>query len=349
MKCPYCNNNLEESAVFCGYCGKSLSSSREADLFNSGTNLSTQKTDEKPKSGNDSSEQKTSKNRNQAKWIYPALIFTGPLVLIILVYLIWLQPKYKEDKIWKGALSYNTLSAYEIYQKNYPQGNYIFLCEEKIDSINRSADSIKKIDPQKTQNVLIKNRIKPTTVLQEKAENKPIPGQTVGQTSSKATTQTTTQTKATTIIKTPAQSPVQTTTQSQPAVTATTTNQEATQTSTNLNKEVVEDNSIYQIPEVKPQFPGGDSKMNSFLNSNLRYPVKASENGIQGTVYVNFVVEKNGAITNVKAIKFIGAGCDEEAVRVIRTMPNWISGKQKGKDVRSQYTLPIKFKLTNLR
>ena len=103
------------------------------------------------------------------------------------------------------------------------------------------------------------------------------------------------------------------------------------------------------MPDVQPQFPGGNSKMNAFLIANLKYPVKATENGIQGTVYVSFVVGKNGTITNIKAIKGVGGGCDEEAVRVIGKMPNWTSGKQEGKTVRSQYTLPIKFKLTNMR
>ena len=71
----------------------------------------------------------------------------------------------------------------------------------------------------------------------------------------------------------------------------------------------------------------------------------AKESGIQGTVYMSFVVEKDGHITDVKVVRGIGGGCDEEAVRVIKSMPNWKPGKQRGRSVRVQFSMPIKFTL----
>lgn len=78
---------------------------------------------------------------------------------------------------------------------------------------------------------------------------------------------------------------------------------------------------------------------------NIKYPVEAKKTGIQGTVFVTFIIQENGAVTDVKVLRGIGGGCDEEAVRVVKMMPNWIPGKDKGKNVAVQYNLPIKFKL----
>ena len=92
-------------------------------------------------------------------------------------------------------------------------------------------------------------------------------------------------------------------------------------------------------------FPGGEDARIKFMSENLTYPKEAVKNGIQGKVFVTFVVEKDGKITNVKALRGIGGGCDEEAVRVISMMPNWVPGKQKGKPVRVQFNIPVQFKL----
>jgi protein TonB len=83
----------------------------------------------------------------------------------------------------------------------------------------------------------------------------------------------------------------------------------------------------------------------SYLGNNIKYPVMAKESGIQGKVYVTFVVERDGSITDVKVLRGIGGGCDEEAVRVVASMPRWKPGKQRGKPVRVQYNLPVRFTL----
>ena len=102
---------------------------------------------------------------------------------------------------------------------------------------------------------------------------------------------------------------------------------------------------IFVVVEQDPEFPGGMQALIQYLGSNIKYPQKAMEDGIQGTVYVTFVVEKDGQVNNVKVIRKLGGGCDEEAVRVVEAMPKWKPGKQRGKAVRVQYNLPIKFQL----
>ena len=110
-------------------------------------------------------------------------------------------------------------------------------------------------------------------------------------------------------------------------------------------KEVVEA-EIFTVVEDNPMFPGGDEARMKFLRDNIKYPQMARESGIQGTVYVTFVVEANGAITNIKILRGIGGGCDEEALRVVRQMPKWQPGKQRGKAVRVQFNMPIRFVLS---
>ena len=82
-----------------------------------------------------------------------------------------------------------------------------------------------------------------------------------------------------------------------------------------------------------------------YLSSNIKYPEEAKEKGISGRVFIQFVIEKDGSVSNVKVMKGIGGGCDEEAVRVVKAMPKWKPGKQKGKPVRVNYILPVSFKL----
>lgn len=85
--------------------------------------------------------------------------------------------------------------------------------------------------------------------------------------------------------------------------------------------------------------------MLKFIYDNIQYPGIARENGVEGTVVVQFVVEKDGSITDVKVIRDIGAGCGAEAMRVVNKMPKWNPGKQRGRPVRVQFNLPVKFKL----
>jgi periplasmic protein TonB len=100
--------------------------------------------------------------------------------------------------------------------------------------------------------------------------------------------------------------------------------------------------------EVMPIFPGGDDSLLVFLKRNVKYPELASDSGTQGTVFVTFVVNEDGSISGVKLLKGIvgragGHECNEEAMRVVREMPNWIPGEQEGKSVKVQYNLPITF------
>lgn len=102
---------------------------------------------------------------------------------------------------------------------------------------------------------------------------------------------------------------------------------------------------IFTVVEEQPAFPGGDEARIKFLQDNIKYPEEAKELGVQGKVFVTFVVEVDGSITDVKVLRGIGAGCDEEAIRVVKSMPKWVPGKQRGVPVRVQFNLPIKFTL----
>ncbi len=99
------------------------------------------------------------------------------------------------------------------------------------------------------------------------------------------------------------------------------------------------------FPSIKPSFPGGYVAMMSFLQKNMTYPILAKEAGITGIVYVEFIIEKDGSITNVVLLREIGGGCDEEAIRVVNMMPKWSHGLQNGIPVRVKFTLPVKFSL----
>ena len=110
---------------------------------------------------------------------------------------------------------------------------------------------------------------------------------------------------------------------------------------------VIKDTVPFLKPETLPQFPGGNEKLAEFISSNLIYPQKALKKGNVGTSYISFIIKKSGEVTNVKTQKGIPscASCDEEAMRVVKLMPNWTPGKQQGKEVDVQYVLPIKFSL----
>ena len=111
-----------------------------------------------------------------------------------------------------------------------------------------------------------------------------------------------------------------------------------------VEEEVVEQ-EIFQIVEEMPSFPGGEAKLMEYVAKNIKYPQIARETGIQGRVFVGFVVEPDGSISNVKLLRGIGGGCDEEAMRVIKSLPKWKPGKQRGKAVRVSYQIPVFFKL----
>lgn len=110
-------------------------------------------------------------------------------------------------------------------------------------------------------------------------------------------------------------------------------------------EEVVEEVEIFTIVEDMPTFPGGEEALFKYLGNNIKYPQMAKEAGIQGTVFVTFVIGPDGKVRDVKVLRGIKGGCDEEAVRVVQNMPNWKPGKQRGKAVSVQYNLPIRFTL----
>ena len=110
-------------------------------------------------------------------------------------------------------------------------------------------------------------------------------------------------------------------------------------------EEEVQSDEIFVIVEDAPEFPGGIEAMHRFLRDNIRFPAIAREAGIQGTVFVTFVVEPDGRISNVRVLRGIGGGCDEEAVRVVSMMPRWQPGMQRGRAVRVQFNMPIRFTL----
>ena len=105
------------------------------------------------------------------------------------------------------------------------------------------------------------------------------------------------------------------------------------------------DNKIFDVVEERPSFPGGDAALTQWLSSNIKYPVIAAENGIQGRVVVQFVISKTGVIRDVKVLRGVEPSLDKEAVRVIRSMPRWTPGKQNNTPVNVRYTLPITFRL----
>lgn len=107
----------------------------------------------------------------------------------------------------------------------------------------------------------------------------------------------------------------------------------------------VVDNQIFTFVEQNPEFPGGLEAMYKYLGKNIRYPAVASRNGLEGNVILQFVVGKEGEISDIQVVKSLGGGTDEEAIRVVKTMPKWAPGKQNGRSVNVRYTLPVRFKL----
>lgn len=107
----------------------------------------------------------------------------------------------------------------------------------------------------------------------------------------------------------------------------------------------VEETKVFDVVEQMPSFKGGDAALMEWLNKNIKYPVVAEENGIQGRVVATFVVERDGSITDVKIVKSVDPSLDKEAVRVLKAMPKWIPGRQNGQPVRVKYTVPVTFRL----
>jgi TonB family protein len=111
----------------------------------------------------------------------------------------------------------------------------------------------------------------------------------------------------------------------------------------NPNREPVQ--TVFTIVEQMPEYATGHKEMFKYLSSNIKYPKVARENGIEGTVYLGFVVNEDGSLSNITVKRGVSGGCSEEAVRVVQNMPKWNPGKQQGRIVKVNYTLPIKFRL----
>jgi len=105
------------------------------------------------------------------------------------------------------------------------------------------------------------------------------------------------------------------------------------------------ENKVFDVVEQMPSFPGGAGALMEYLSSNVKYPVVAQENGVQGRVVVSFVVERDGSITDVKVVRSVDPSLDKEAARVVKSMPKWIPGKQNGSAVRVKYNVPVSFRL----
>jgi protein TonB len=112
-----------------------------------------------------------------------------------------------------------------------------------------------------------------------------------------------------------------------------------------FREDTVAEPDRFRVVEDMPEFPGGMTALSHYLVNNIRYPAVAREAGISGKVYLEFTVSREGTISDISVLRGIGGGCDEEAVRVVRAMPPWVPGKQRGKPVNVRFTLPVTFTL----
>lgn len=121
--------------------------------------------------------------------------------------------------------------------------------------------------------------------------------------------------------------------------------QEIVQIAAPVEEEEEVTNEIFTVVEDMPAFPGGESALLGFISKSVKYPVIAQENGIQGRVIVSFVIERDGSVADAVVVRGVDPSLDKEALRVVKSMPKWTPGKQRGKPVRVKYTLPVTFRL----
>ena len=105
------------------------------------------------------------------------------------------------------------------------------------------------------------------------------------------------------------------------------------------------EHDVYQIVEQMPEFPNGQEALMLYIAKQVKYPAEAKKAGAQGRVFIGFIVEPDGSLSDIKVLRGIGYGCDEEALRVVKSMPKWQPGMHRGKAVRVQYLVPVNFKL----
>ena len=113
----------------------------------------------------------------------------------------------------------------------------------------------------------------------------------------------------------------------------------------NTEENSSEAEEVFVVVEDMPMFPGGEQALRKWIPDHIKYPVIAAENGIQGKVYVQFVVDKDGSVTNAKIARGVDPSLDQEALRVVNSLPKWKPGMQRGKPVRVSFTVPINFQL----
>lgn len=106
-----------------------------------------------------------------------------------------------------------------------------------------------------------------------------------------------------------------------------------------------EDDEVYVVAEELPEFPGGHAALIAYIQKNINYPADAAKNGIQGRVWVSFIVEKDGSLSDIEIIRSPDSSFSKEAIRVLSSMPKWKPGKQNGKIVRVKWSMPVTFKL----
>ena len=120
----------------------------------------------------------------------------------------------------------------------------------------------------------------------------------------------------------------------------------ASQAQTNKKDSASDDNDVFcEITEVMPEFPGGDQALMNYFNVNLRYPQVALENGISGTVLVAFAIDTLGVVSDVKVDKGVDPLLDQEAIRLVKGLPNWKPARKNGKPVKSRFRVPVRFRL----
>jgi|1048.fasta_scaffold09386_3 protein TonB len=114
-----------------------------------------------------------------------------------------------------------------------------------------------------------------------------------------------------------------------------------------VHSEQANEATVYRAFELntQPEFPGGLTAMNDYIATTMKYPKRAIENAVQGTVLVSFIVEKDGSLTDIQVVRDIGSNCGKEAIRLVEGMPKWTPGAIDGKAVRTKITTPFKFKL----
>lgn len=112
-----------------------------------------------------------------------------------------------------------------------------------------------------------------------------------------------------------------------------------------VQEEPVEENTVYEVVEEMPEFPGGIDKLLQFINDNMKYPTKAQTEGMQGKVIVQFIIDEDGYIIEPNIVRSVESSLDNEALRLIKMLPQWRPGTLKGKAVKVKYTVPVAFKL----